>query len=42
MSRPQPNILIIYPDQMRHDVMACAGNPVIKTPFLDHLLWKTI
>ena len=37
MSQTQPNILIIYPDQMRHDVMACAGNPVIKTPFLDQL-----
>jgi len=32
-----PNILIIYPDQMRYDVMACAGNPVIKTPYLDQL-----
>lgn len=34
----QPNILILYPDQMRADVMACAGNPVIKTPFLDQLV----
>ncbi len=37
MSQAQPNILIIYPDQMRHDVMACAGNPAIKTPFLNQL-----
>lgn len=37
MPQTKPNILIIYPDQMRHDVMACAGNPVIKTPFLDQL-----
>ena len=37
MSQSNPNILILYPDQMRHDVMACAGNPVIKTPFLDQL-----
>ena len=37
MSQTQPNILILYPDQMRADVMACAGNPVIKTPFLDQL-----
>lgn len=33
----RPNILIIYPDQMRFDALACAGNPVIKTPHLDRL-----
>jgi arylsulfatase A-like enzyme len=33
----QPNILIIYPDQMRYDAMGCAGNPVIKTPHIDRL-----
>ncbi|MFK7805386.1 MAG: sulfatase [Anaerolineae bacterium] len=38
MLQDQPNILIIYPDQMRHDVMGCAGNRVIKTPFLDQLV----
>ncbi len=32
-----PNILIIYPDQMRYDAMGCAGNPVIKTPHIDRL-----
>lgn len=32
-----PNILIIYPDQMRYDAMQCAGNPVIKTPNIDRL-----
>lgn len=32
-----PNILVIYSDQMRADVMGCAGNPVIKTPYLDRL-----
>ena len=37
MQQRRPNILIIYPDQMRADVMACAGNPVIKTPHLDRL-----
>lgn len=35
MSRP--NILIIYPDQMRYDAMQCAGNPVIRTPNIDRL-----
>ncbi len=33
----RPNILIIYPDQMRYDAMGCAGNPVIKTPNIDRL-----
>lgn len=33
----RPNILIIYPDQMRADAMGCAGNPVIKTPNIDRL-----
>ncbi len=33
----QPNILIIYPDQMRYDAMGCSGNPVIRTPHIDRL-----
>ena len=33
----QPNILIIYPDQMRYDAMGCSGNPVIRTPYIDRL-----
>ena len=33
----RPNILIIYPDQMRYDAMACASNPVIRTPHIDKL-----
>ena len=33
----RPNILIIYPDQMRADVMGCAGNTCIKTPNIDRL-----
>ena len=33
----RPNILIIYADQMRADVMGCAGNSRIKTPNLDRL-----
>jgi len=27
-----PNVLIIYPDQMRFDGMGCSGNPLINTP----------
>lgn len=33
----RPNILIIYPDQMRYDAMGCSDNPVIKTPHIDRL-----
>jgi len=33
----RPNIVVIYADQMRADVMGCSGNPVIKTPNLDQL-----
>ena len=33
----RPNVLIIYPDQMRADVMGCAGNPLVRTPNLDRL-----
>ncbi|MCZ6635483.1 MAG: sulfatase-like hydrolase/transferase [bacterium] len=33
----QPNILLLFVDQMRYDAMACAGNPVIQTPGLDRL-----
>ena len=32
-----PNILIIYADQMRYDAMGCAGNPVIRTANIDRL-----
>jgi arylsulfatase A-like enzyme len=33
----RPNILFIYPDELRADAMGCAGNPVIKTPHFDRL-----
>lgn len=32
-----PNILIIYPDQLRADAIGCAGNPCVKTPHFDRL-----
>ena len=32
-----PNILIIYPDQMRHDSMSPSGNRIVKTPNLQRL-----
>ncbi len=31
------NVLCIYVDQMRADAMGCAGNPDVKTPYLDRL-----
>ena len=37
MSNSRPNVLIVYPDQMRFDVMGCVGNPVVKTPNIDRL-----
>lgn len=33
----QPNILFIYADQHRADVIGCAGNPRVHTPNLDRL-----
>lgn len=35
--RSRPNILIVYPDQLRADTIGCDGNPVIKTPHFDRL-----
>lgn len=37
MISDRPNILIIYPDQMRGDSMSCAGIPLVKTPQIDRL-----
>ena len=33
----QPNILFLFPDQMRGQAMGCMGNPDVKTPNLDKL-----
>ena len=38
----RPNVLIIYPDQMRYDAMGSAGNPVIKTPNIDRLAMEGV
>ena len=35
MSNSDPNILFIFSDQRRHDVLGCAGHPVVQTPHLD-------
>jgi len=33
----QPNLLFLYADQHRSDVMGCAGNEIVVTPHLDRL-----
>ena len=33
----KPNVILIFPDQHRGDVMGCAGNPAAQTPNLDRL-----
>lgn len=33
----KPNILILYADDWRHDVLGAAGHPVVQTPNLDKL-----
>lgn len=37
MRGPRPNVLFIIMDDMRWDLMRCAGHPFIKTPNLDRL-----
>ena len=37
-----PNILIIYPDQLRADALGCYGNPVIDTPNIDRLAYEGV
>ena len=34
---PQPDILLLLPDQWRGDCLAAVGHPVVKTPTLDRL-----
>ena len=34
---PKPNILFIMVDEMKWNVMSCAGHPLVKTPNLDRL-----
>ncbi len=37
MTDRQPNLLFIYADQHRADVLGCAGNDIVMTPHLDRL-----
>lgn len=34
----RPNILLVFNDQLRHDVIQALGNPIIRTPVLDQLV----
>jgi arylsulfatase len=31
------NVIVLYPDDMRHDSIGAAGTQIVQTPFLDHL-----
>jgi len=31
------NVIVLYPDDMRHDSLGCAGTQKVKTPFLDQM-----
>ena len=33
----KPNIILIFPDQHRGDIIGCMGDPVVITPSLDKL-----
>ncbi len=35
--KQQPNILIVYSDQHRAEVLGCAGDSVVVTPNIDRL-----
>jgi arylsulfatase A-like enzyme len=37
IDQTRPNIVLLVADDMRWDMMGCAGNPIIKTPNLDAL-----
>lgn len=36
--RKPMNIILFYADDWRHDTMGAAGNPIVKTPFIDALV----
>lgn len=38
----KPNIVFIFPDQQRGDVVGFAGNPVVRTPHLDRLAAESV
>lgn len=39
---PQPNILLITTDQHNAEILGCAGNPLVRTPYIDRLAERGI
>ncbi len=33
----KPNVVLVYPDQLRYDGLSCNGNRVSQTPRMDEL-----
>lgn len=42
MNMSKPNIVLIYPDQMRYDALSFTGNSVCKTPNIDDLVQESV
>jgi len=43
IGEPAPtNVLVLYADDWRHDSLSVAGNPVVKTPILDHMSEQSV
>src|SRR5512140_557590 len=38
MTKPRPNILLLFTDQQRFDTIHALGNPIIQTPHIDRLV----
>ncbi len=38
----QPNIIMILCDELRADALGCYGNPIVKTPHIDHLAQRGV
>ena len=36
-AKKRPNLLMIYPDELRKDILSCSGNPLIRTPHFDRV-----